>query len=134
LRFGQGPGSEDSGLATIAAVEICTIEWYIGNKWGRRLIVSFRDDWLRDFFVADAGSKKIPADLEARLFRKIQMIDDATSDQDLRVPPSNHFERLKGNLAGLHSIRVNKQWRLIFAWDAGRGAATGIYLDNHSYS
>ena len=40
------------------------------------------------------------------------MIDDATTDQDLRVPPSNHFEKLRGNLAGFHSIRVNKQWRL----------------------
>ncbi len=38
------------------------------------------------------------------LFRKLQMIDDAATDQDLRVPPSNHFEKLRGNLAGLHSI------------------------------
>jgi proteic killer suppression protein len=42
------------------------------------------------------------------------MIDDATTDQDLRVPPSNHFEKLRGNLAGFHSIRVNSQWRLVF--------------------
>lgn len=48
------------------------------------------------------------------LFRKLQMIDDAMTDQDLRVPPSNHFEKLRGNLSGLHPIRVNKQWRLIF--------------------
>ena len=45
--------------------------------------------------------------LKAGLFRKLQMIDDATTDQDLRVPPSNHFEKLRGNLAGFHSIRVN---------------------------
>jgi proteic killer suppression protein len=49
------------------------------------------------------------------------------------VPPSNHFEKLRGNLAGFHSIRVNKQWRLIFQWDGGRGEATGVYLDDHSY-
>jgi proteic killer suppression protein len=56
------------------------------------MIVSFRDDWLRDFFVEDVRSKRhIPSDLESRLFRKIQMIDDATTDRDLRVPPSNHF-------------------------------------------
>ena len=61
------------------------------------------------------------------------MIDDATTDQDLRVPPSNHFEKLRGNLAGFHSIRVNKQWRLIFRWDGGRGEAEGVYLDDHSY-
>ena len=59
--------------------------------------------------------------------------DDAVTDQDLRVPPSNHFEKLRGNLAGLHSIRVNQQWRLIFRWDGERGEADGIYLDDHSY-
>lgn len=97
------------------------------------MIVSFRDDWLRDFFVEDVRSRKIPSDLKNRLFRKIQMIDDATTDQDLRVPPSNHFEKLRGNLEGFHSIRINKQWRLVFHWDSGRGEATGLYLDDHSY-
>ena len=97
------------------------------------MIVSFRDDWLRHFFVNDVRSKKIPSDLESRQFRKIQMIDDATTDQDLRIPPSNHFEKLRGNLEGLHSIRVNKQWRIVFRWDSGRGEAEGAYLDNHSY-
>jgi proteic killer suppression protein len=97
------------------------------------MIVSFRDEWLRAFFVEDRQSRHIPPDLENRLFRKLQMIDDATSDQDLRVPPSNHFEKLRGNLAGFHSIRVNNQWRLVFRWDGGRGEAEGVYLDDHSY-
>ncbi|MCA1967525.1 MAG: type II toxin-antitoxin system RelE/ParE family toxin [Rhizobium sp.] len=97
------------------------------------MIVGFRDDWLRAFFVDDARSRNIPPDLEARLFRKLQMIDDAVTDQDLRVPPSNHFEKLRGNLAGFHSIRVNQQWRLIFRWVGERGEADGIYLDDHSY-
>jgi proteic killer suppression protein len=96
------------------------------------MIVSFRDDWLRAFFVEDIRSRNIPPDLESRLFRKLQMIDDATTDKDLRVPVSNHFERLRGNLAGLHSIRVNKQWRLVFRWHAGRGEAAGVCLDDHS--
>ena len=97
------------------------------------MIASFRDDWLRKFFVDDSCARAIPVDLESRLFRKLQMIDDATTDQDLRMPPSNHFEKLRGNLAGLYSIRVNKQWRLIFAWDGGKGEASEIYLDDHSY-
>jgi proteic killer suppression protein len=97
------------------------------------MIVSFRDDWLRDFFVEDIRSKKIPADLQGRVFRRLQMIDDATTDQDLRVPPGNHFEKLLSNLEGFHSIRVNKQWRLVFRWDGSRGEATGVYLDDHSY-
>lgn len=97
------------------------------------MIVSFRDNWLRDFFVEEVRSKKIPSDLESRLFRKIQMVDDAMTDQDLRVPPSNHFEKLRGNLEGNHPIRVNQQWRLVFQWDGSRGEATGMYLDDHSY-
>src|ERR1700733_9692236 len=97
------------------------------------MVVSFRDDWLRDLFVRDVRSKKIPPDLETRLFRKIQMIDDAATDRDLRVPPSNRFEKLRGNLDGLHSIRVNQQWRLVFRWDGSRGEASGVYLDDHSY-
>jgi proteic killer suppression protein len=97
------------------------------------MISSFRDAWLRAFFVDDIRSRKIPADLENRLLRKLQLIDDATTDQDLRVPPSNHFEKLRGNLAGFHSVRVNKQWRLVFKWDGGRGEAEDVYLDDHSY-
>jgi proteic killer suppression protein len=97
------------------------------------MIVGFRDEWLRAFFVEDIHSRFIPTDLESRLFRKLQMIDDAMTDQDLRVPPSNHFEKLRGALDGLHSIRVNQQWRLIFRWNGHRGEASGLYLDNHSY-
>ena len=97
------------------------------------MIVGFRDEWLRAFFVEDARPRHIPSDLETRLFRKLQMIDDATTDQDLRVPPGHHFEKLRGNLDGFHSIRVNNQWRLIFRWDGRRGEAEGVYLDGHSY-
>jgi proteic killer suppression protein len=78
-------------------------------------------------------SRHIPADLSARLFRKLQLIDDATNEQDLLAPPSNHFEKLRGNRDGWHCIRVNLQWRLIFQWDGARGEARFIYLDDHSY-
>lgn len=97
------------------------------------MIGRFRDDWLRAFFDDDVRSKKISPDLESRLFRKLQMIDDATTDQDLRVPLSSHFEKLRGDLAAFHSIRVNKQWRLIFQWDGAKGEASGVYLDDHNY-
>lgn len=97
------------------------------------MIVSFRDTWLRDFFVDDSRSKRIPADLESRLFRRLQMIDDAATDQDLRIPPSNHFEKLRGTLEGFHSVRVNKQWRLIFRWDGGLGEDADVYLDDNGY-
>ena len=71
--------------------------------------------------------------IKDRLFRKLQIIDDATGDADLRSPPSNHFEKLKGNLRENHSIRVNIQWRLVFSWSGETGEATDIYLDNHDY-
>ena len=97
------------------------------------MIQSFRDRWLREFYLEDKSSKKIPSEIQDRLFRKLQLVDDATSDLDLRSPPSNHFEKLRGNLSGKHSIRVNKQWRLVFVWSGERGEAQNIYLDNHDY-
>jgi len=97
------------------------------------MIVGFRERWLGAFFVDDLRSPKIPAVIENRLFRKLQMIDDATADRDLRTPPSNHFEKLAGKLEGYHSIRVNDRWRLVFRWDGNRGEASDLYLDDHSY-
>jgi toxin HigB-1 len=97
------------------------------------MIVDFRDGWLRAFFVDDVRSRNIPADLVDRLFRKLQMLDDAATDKDLRVPPSNHFEKLSGKLKGYHSIRVNQKWRLVFRWDGERGEASHVYLDDRSY-
>jgi proteic killer suppression protein len=71
---------------------------------------------------------------DGRLLRpRLQMLDDATCENDLRVPPSNRFERLSGQLAGKCSIRVNLQWRLIFEFDADTGQAFGVILDPHKY-
>ena len=95
------------------------------------MIDGWRDDDLREFFLNDRKYKRLPPDLERRVFKKLQMIDDATCDADLRSPPSNHFEKLSGGLEGLHSIRINDQWRLVFAWDGS--AASQLYIDNHSY-
>lgn len=97
------------------------------------MIHSFRERWLRSFYLSNKASRKIPADIENRLFRKLQLIDDATCELDLRSPPSNRFEKLRGNLAGKHSIRVNRRWRLVFFWSEERGEAQDIYLDNHDY-
>jgi proteic killer suppression protein len=66
-------------------------------------------------------------------FRKLQLLDDATCNLDLRSPPGNHFEKLAGRLKGTFSIRVNDQYRLLFSWNDERGEADKVYLDNHSY-
>jgi toxin HigB-1 len=97
------------------------------------MIVGFRDRWLREFFVENKKSQAVPPELEARLFRKIQLLDDASNEGDLRIPPSNHFEKLRGNLSGWHSIRVNEQWRMIFRWNSEKGEAAEVYLDKHTY-
>lgn len=98
------------------------------------MIKSFKHTWLKDFYLADKVAKKVPATIEDRLFRKLQLIDDATCDLDLRSPPSNHFKKLSGQLADKHStIRVTKQWRLLFEWSGERGEACNLYLDNHDY-
>ena len=122
-------------VSTIDRMEL----WFVpcggtlGLFSGSGMIVGFRDVWLRAFFVDDTRCRNIPSELENRLFRKLQLIDDATTDQDLRVPPSNRFEKLSGHLDGFHSIRVNKQWRLVFQWNSDRGEASDLYLDDHSY-
>ncbi|MGD9323877.1 MAG: type II toxin-antitoxin system RelE/ParE family toxin [Desulfobacterales bacterium] len=95
------------------------------------MIKGFRDNWLRDFFLEDRQSKKISAIIRQRLFRKLQLLDDATCNLDLRAPPSNHFEKLAGQLKGICSIHVNNQYRLPFKWDDDRGEADGGYLDDH---
>ncbi len=97
------------------------------------MIIGFRENWLQSYFIDDVSSRRIPSEIDSRLFRKLQMIDDAICDQDLRVPPSNHFEKLSGKLKDYYSIRVNRQWRLIFRWNGTTGEASDLYLDDHGY-
>lgn len=97
------------------------------------MIGTFRDSYLARFYWDDQHHKRIPAAIANSLYRRLQMLDIARSERDLRSPPSNHFEKLSGHLEGWRSLRVNQQWRLIFRWDEVKGAALDIYLDNHSY-
>lgn len=95
------------------------------------MAIEFRDVWLESFYEEDRSHKRIPSRIAAALYRKLQILDAATQELDLRVPPGNRFEHLQGNLSGWCSIRVNKQYRLIFRWTAG--TAQDIYLDPHVY-
>lgn len=81
----------------------------------------FRQEALELFWLDPTtdAPRDVPMDILKVLYRKLQLLDSATSIQDLRVPPGNHLERLKGDRAGQYSIRVNKQWRLCFVWVAG---------------
>ena len=62
---------------------------------------------------------RVPRDIRRSLYRKLQMLDAACQLCDLRVPPGNRLEALKGEREGQYSIRVNRQWRLCFAWVHG---------------
>ena len=62
-------------------------------------------------------SKKLPGEIQSNARRKLRMINNAQNINDLRIPPSNHLEKLRGDLVDFHSIRINKQWRIIFVWD-----------------
>jgi toxin HigB-1 len=64
-------------------------------------------------------SKKFPNDIQPVALRKLRMLNRATTVNDLRVPPSNRLEPLKGDRRGQHSIRINEQWRICFEWKNG---------------
>jgi len=64
-------------------------------------------------------SKKLPNEIQNIARRKLRMINNSQDLQDLRIPPSNRLEKLGGNLKEFYSIRVNKQWRIIFKWENG---------------
>jgi len=95
------------------------------------MAVLFRDEWLEFFYEDESAHKNIPKTIESALYRKLQILDAATQMSDLGVPPGNRFEHLHGNLSGWCSIRVNKQYRLIFCWKDG--TAQNTYLDPHNY-
>jgi toxin HigB-1 len=65
-----------------------------------------------------ARARRIPADVMRSVLRKLAQLDAAVRLDDLRVPPGNRLEALKGERAGSHSIRVNDQWRVVFRWEA----------------
>jgi proteic killer suppression protein len=63
--------------------------------------------------------RKLPPDVRRVALRKLVLLDAAESIEDLRVPPGNRFEKLTGDRAGQHSIRINDQWRVCFRWKEG---------------
>ncbi len=81
---------------------------------------------IRSFADAEASviwggrrSRKLPADIQPVALRKLRMLNQARTLRDLRVPPANRLESLKGSRAGQYSIRINRQWRICFTWREG---------------
>jgi toxin HigB-1 len=82
------------------------------------MIRSFADRETERLFTRTPG-RRFPADLRRVMLRKLVQVDAAERLDDLRVPPGNRLEALKGNRRGQHSIRVNDQWRICFHWSDG---------------
>ena len=84
-------------------------------------IHSFRDSGTEDLFHGRKTSRvrRFPPEIVKIALRKLDVLNGAHRLDDLRSPPANRLEALKGDLAGFHSIRVNDQWRLVFRWQDG---------------
>jgi toxin HigB-1 len=94
-------------------------------------ILSFSDKKIEEFYrtgklPVKAGWSKV----RKVALRKLDLIEYAEKLQDLKAPPSNHLEKLSGNLKGWHSIRINDQWRVIFKW-AQKGPEKIRIVDYH---
>ena len=82
------------------------------------MIKSFKDKETQKVYSRE-GSNKLPQDIQQVALRKLRMINNAKNLNDLRVPPANRMEKLKGDRAGQYSIRINDQWRICFIWKGG---------------
>ena len=75
-------------------------------------------------------SRRLPIEMQSIARRKLRMINNARRLDDIRVPPSNRLEALKGDMKGQHSIRVNDQWRICFRWSSA-GVTDVQIVDYH---
>lgn len=82
------------------------------------MIRSFKSKETEKIFNRERSSK-LPPDIQQIALRKLRMLNRSVTLQDLRVPPSNHLEKLTGDRAGQYSIRINAQWRICFEWREG---------------
>ncbi len=99
------------------------------------MIQSFANQLTEDIFHGTRSKKvkkvkKLDNQLVRAAIRKLDMLNAAHRIEDLRSPPGNRLEALRGDLNGFHSIRVNQQWRLVFRWE-GNGASAVQLIDYH---
>ena len=95
------------------------------------MIASYGDDATRDVHYGDntKAARGIPRDIWPVARRKLNQIAAAAQLADL-ASPGNNLEKLKGNLAGLHSVRINDQWRIVFVFANGQASSVRI-VDYH---
>jgi proteic killer suppression protein len=82
------------------------------------MIKSFKDREAERIYTR-LFSRKLPHDIQEIALRKMKMINNAVSINDLRIPPANRLEKLERDRAGQYSVRINDQWRICFKWKDG---------------
>jgi proteic killer suppression protein len=82
------------------------------------MIVSFGDKGTSDLFhgISSRHARKLPNQIHELALYKLDVLNAAQDLDDLRSPPGNRLEPLKGDFRGFHSIRINSQWRIVFRW------------------
>jgi proteic killer suppression protein len=98
-------------LATLYRITFCVI----GN---RIMIAGFRDPEAATIWRGER-SRRLPSDIQTVALRKLRLLNNAKRLDDVRVPPGNRLEALKGERRGQHAIRINDQWRICFVWKDG---------------
>jgi proteic killer suppression protein len=93
------------------------------------MIVNFRDTETAAIWEG-RRSLRLPSDIQSAALRKLRLINNTKRLDDLRVPPGNRLEALKGERHGQHSIRINDQWRICFVWREGHAHQVEI-VDYH---
>ena len=85
------------------------------------MIRNFKSKTAQDIYdgIRSRDARKVSMELHAKIQRLFDQLNAVVHIETLRVPPSNRLEKLKGSLNGYWSLRVNKQWRVIFQWKAG---------------
>ena len=95
----------------------------------KSMIVSFGDKETEKIWNG-LVSRKFPREIQEVARRKLRMINNSINIADLKIPPANRLENLKGDLKEFHSIRINSQWRIIFKWENGNAFRVEI-VDYH---
>ena len=82
------------------------------------MIQNFKDKETQKIFDRQR-SRKLPSEIQQVALRKLRMLNQSQTLQELRIPPANRLERLSGDRGGQYSIRINDQWRICFRWENG---------------
>lgn len=97
-------------------------------RYTYNMIINFKSKETKKIWEGEV-SLRLPRDIQNIARRKLRMLNNARQLNDLRIPPNNRLEALKGDRIGEHSIRINDQWRICFRWIDGN--ATDVIIEDY---